>query len=127
MTRRDLIDATLARAVFERDGWRCCYCDCELLRETPVKGSPHELDEAWARGIETWKGGKWRQALRGYRATLEHKVPVSQGGTDAPDNLMASCRYCNQWRSDRPFKEARARLAEMMRDGTHPHVNEGTK
>lgn len=28
--------------------------------------------------------------------TIDHIVPINQGGTDSPDNLCAACRHCNE-------------------------------
>jgi 5-methylcytosine-specific restriction endonuclease McrA len=33
-------------------------------------------------------------------ATLDHVLPVSRGGTQAPGNLVIACRACNQLKGD---------------------------
>lgn len=35
----------------------------------------------------------------------DHLVPLARGGTDELDNLAASHRACNEWRSDRTVPE----------------------
>lgn len=37
--------------------------------------------------------------------TVDHIVPISKGGTDEPDNLVAACTRCNYSKNDRiaPF------------------------
>lgn len=38
--------------------------------------------------------------------SLDHIIPVSQGGTDEPDNLVTACRSCNSAKGGRTPKEA---------------------
>ncbi len=33
--------------------------------------------------------------------TVDHVIPISKGGNDLPDNLMAACKRCNYSKSDR--------------------------
>lgn len=33
--------------------------------------------------------------------TIDHIVPVSQGGTNSQANLRPACRECNEWKSDK--------------------------
>lgn len=37
--------------------------------------------------------------------TLDHVVPVYQGGTDAYNNLVPSCRKCNLSKGNRPMAQ----------------------
>jgi 5-methylcytosine-specific restriction endonuclease McrA len=34
--------------------------------------------------------------------TIDHIVPVSAGGSNAFDNLVACCKYCNKMKADKP-------------------------
>lgn len=34
------------------------------------------------------------------QATIEHLIPISSGGSNSPDNLVISCRFCNNCRHD---------------------------
>ncbi len=48
---------------------------------------------------------------RGNRmATLDHVLPLSRGGTHDPDNLVAACYRCNQWKGDEDGETFIARL-----------------
>lgn len=38
-------------------------------------------------------------------ATLDHVVPLSRGGRDAPDNLALACQECNVLKKDRLLGE----------------------
>jgi 5-methylcytosine-specific restriction protein A len=43
--------------------------------------------------------------------TVDHKIPVSRGGTDALDNLIAACKPCNSRKRDKTDQEYREFLA----------------
>jgi 5-methylcytosine-specific restriction endonuclease McrA len=55
-----------------RDGWRCHLC---RLRVRWNLVSPHPMS-----------------------ATFDHLIPISDGGTDAPENLALAHRFCNSSR-----------------------------
>ena len=40
------------------------------------------------------------------KLTIDHVVPVSLGGSDAPDNLVAACRDCNSGKSSSTIDSA---------------------
>lgn len=39
--------------------------------------------------------------------TVDHRVPLSQGGTNHPSNLVVLCRACNSRKHNRPEQETR--------------------
>jgi hypothetical protein len=43
-------------------------------------------------------------------ATIDHAVPVSQGGVDAPENWLLACRRCNQAKGEDTVDQYRERL-----------------
>lgn len=53
--------------------------------------------------------------------TLDHVMPVSRGGCDTWDNVVACCRPCNQRKRDRTPQEARMTL---MRQPYEPRVSD---
>ena len=61
------VSAGKRRAVLERDGQRCVYCDADLKDVT---------------------------------AAIDHRVPVSAGGTNEIENLQATCKTCNSRKKD---------------------------
>lgn len=70
--RRAADRARALAAIIERDGDGCSYCGCEL-------------------------------STSGKRArTIDHVVPISQGGTRAVDNLRLACFACNKLKRDLP-------------------------
>lgn len=58
-----------------RDGWRCHLC---RRRVSPRLRSPHRMS-----------------------ATFDHLVPVTDGGTDEPENLRLAHLTCNSSRGKR--------------------------
>jgi hypothetical protein len=61
-------------AIYQRDDFCCQYCGQDLL-----------ADVDW-------------QLL----ATIDHLVPQAHGGINDPDNLVASCWVCNQFKKQTP-------------------------
>jgi 5-methylcytosine-specific restriction endonuclease McrA len=47
--------------------------------------------------------------MRKMETTIEHVIPISKGGTNAQNNLMLSCKSCNNERGDTDFEKFRAR------------------
>lgn len=83
-------------AIWRRDGWRCCFCKCRLVQYRPVKGV-----------IPPPNG-----------ATVDHRKPKAEGGTNDWDNLRAMCYACNtgrghEWLTKRQ-KELFALAAERV-------------
>lgn len=68
-SRRRGLSQSTRRAVLERDGYKCQECD------DPVGGkhNPH---------VET--------------AHVHHKEPVSEGGSNKPENLVTLCKGCHK-------------------------------
>ena len=65
--------------VLDRDGWRCVYCRKRLYY-----------------GDEDWEDDN---------VEIDHKTPVSRGGSNLPDNLQATCGYCNARKSAKTHEE----------------------
>ena len=86
------------RAAAERQKWRCHYCQCPIWEDEP---------DAFSQRY----GLTLRQAKL-LRCTAEHVTARCDGGTDAAENLVASCLFCNRTRhkANRP-KQALLYLA----------------
>ena len=70
----EFVDAATRRAIYERDGWVCQLC------EAPVDPGATAHAE---------------------RASLDHIVPQSRGGSHDPSNLRMAHVGCNARRRDR--------------------------
>ena len=108
----------------DRQGWRCYYCGGRMIdpMDLPARGAPDELDLARRYGVTPYTSG-WQGKARCARATIEHLTPVSRGGTDEMDNLVAACSYCNKRRGDRSLDEFRLEIGQVIAAGRHPVVN----
>ena len=38
-------------------------------------------------------------------STLDHKIPISKGGSEKIENFVLACRKCNKEKADIPFEE----------------------
>lgn len=82
--KRDTLVRTVLPILYERQKAKCFYCGIETLMSVGLRAD--------------WK------------ATLEHIIPKSKGGSDEIDNLVMACFRCNQLRGDgstRPHKARR--------------------
>jgi len=68
------ISKTNRLALYLRDEFTCSYCERSLC-----KASPRDV-------------------------TLDHVIPVSEGGTDEPKNLVLACRRCNSRKQDKNWR-----------------------
>lgn len=83
---------------------------------------PRQLNLADAKRLGTHTAADWRAMVRAAcgrcfycgrrweRVSKDHKTPVSRGGSDALDNLAASCLACNQSKGTKTEAEYRAQL-----------------
>lgn len=96
------------KAIYERDGSKCAYCGCEVFTLSMVFSMMDELQEAKLRQFrngeisekeylayrprdEITRSDDYRSRM----ATIDHKIPLSKGGTNDPENLITCCMKCN--------------------------------
>jgi len=60
----------------------------------------------WCRQTMVWPQKKHERCVPDF-CTLEHVVPLSEGGVDGPGNLVLACRSCNELRTN---ADLRARI-----------------
>ncbi|MGY2052365.1 HNH endonuclease [Methylobacterium sp. JK268] len=101
-------------ALAEAQNWRCAYCTFRMLR--PGCSVAEAMVDLGAKHVR-----QRRRAIQYRRATRDHIAPRCQGGADDAENLIAACRWCNEYRRNRPAHEAYTRIRRMVRRGTHPH------
>jgi len=86
------------RAVMDRmmtmQGGQCFYCEKPMRRDV--------------------------RARHPDRATIEHRVPVSRGGSDRDGNVVAACRACNTRKGERSEEAFRQSL--QSRGGELPSL-----
>lgn len=76
-------DTELLSAIRKRDGAHCRYCGVEV---------------------------NWKDRRSSVGGTYDHLVPVSQGGENTYDNVVVSCRGCNQRKGPRTPEGAQMTL-----------------
>ena len=74
------------RRILQKTNHRCWYCGCPL-----VKGQP------------------WGEYAAG-RQSIDHLTPISRGGSDDDDNLVAACSLCNGRKGTRTLEEFRSHV-----------------
>ena len=83
-----------AHLVIERHGSECYYCGAPLVQ---IKKLHHtQLIKVTGRHVSWIKDGVVRQDLF---LTLDHLVPVSEGGSNSLNNLVPACSKCNNARN----------------------------
>jgi 5-methylcytosine-specific restriction endonuclease McrA len=79
--------------LFARDGYRCQYC------------------------------GRHRSELRGrHFLTRDHVLPLSQGGDNSWENVVAACSPCNNKKADRLPREAGMALLTTPAEPNYVHL-----
>lgn len=105
-TRRSL--RHLLPHIIARDGglWVCHYCGCALVPSNAPKDSPLYYE------LRTWFSLNELRNVTSYeireefsQAVVDHKHPLSTGGSNDISNLVAACRTCNQAKLSTPYAE----------------------
>lgn len=99
----------------EAQNWRCCWCGFRMIRNRDV------MPEVRAVLGDGGRRGHFVRMAVLRSASVEHVVPRCDGGTDEAENLVASCRCCNEFRSNQPVEVAAVRIERLLRRGSHPH------
>lgn len=61
----------------------------------------------WNRATKKCEGRCWYCGITPEEITVDHAKPRSRGGNNSDDNLLPSCRYCNNLKGDRTISEFR--------------------
>jgi hypothetical protein len=79
--------------LLKKHNYKCYWCqkDIVMLKSISVT-SIVDVDH----GSITWQEGN--KTVTKYIASVDHKVGLIDGGTNDIDNLVPSCRYCNELR-----------------------------
>jgi len=75
--------------IFEKSFGNCAYCDKQL---------------AWTNYGRDGYRGAWE---------VDHRIPLSRGGTDHLNNLSAACVDCNRAKGDMTAREFTASLEQV--------------
>jgi hypothetical protein len=87
-------DGPLARQVYERDSYRCSYCQNRLLAIPALEWLEAAVGRAYFRTKGSGNAVKSGAAMV-LRPVADHVFPASRGGQPDMDNLVTSCWPCN--------------------------------
>ncbi len=88
-------------AIYIRDGWRCRFCGCRVVRPDARKRMMALLP-----GAITWRNAYGdHPALFVLNGCADHVVPHSLGGASTLENLVTTCAPCNYGRGDMLLEE----------------------
>jgi 5-methylcytosine-specific restriction endonuclease McrA len=108
--------ASVVRDLFERDGWKCRFCEIRVI-ETSVRDKlRRELPDAARWGP---KNTDQHTGLFIHMASPDHVLPWSHGGSNNLDNLVTACWTCQFARGERSLEDARIidpRSRPLVRD-----------
>lgn len=102
MARKNLMKHKSVRwhLVQQEGGWICHYCHCPLVPYDAPEGCELYYQEKVCRGRII--GYEHRPEF--CEATIDHKVPISRGGSEVSlDNIVLCCWACNEQKDDRPY------------------------
>ena len=78
------------RALFDRDGWRCRFCECRV-----VSPKARSALRAALPGAIPWSDQEgYHGAFLAMNASVDHVIPHSLGGTNDEQNLVTACWSC---------------------------------
>jgi len=100
-------------AVGVRDGWHCRYCGLPVADVGFFNALWAALPAEFPQGRGTPVVGNGWPISRVYRMAPDHVHPLSAGGSNTIDNLVASCGACNyQWKADCTLDELKGTVRE---------------
>ena len=63
--------------MYEKQNGKCYYCETSILKECEDGNAPH----------------------------IDHKIPISKGGSNSHENLCLTCRWCNASKNNKSEQE----------------------
>ncbi len=103
----------VCRACIRANTRRHYYQNPEKLKARVAKSQSLRTTKCWSGSEQLATLLKKQKGKCGYcgkqmsSPTVDHKTPVSKGGTDAIENLIAACGPCNSRKRDKTDKEYR--------------------
>lgn len=94
--------------------------DMQLIRTPTIQGVAYQQGELWQQEVRQYvftRAG-YQCAYCGAKDVpleIEHITPRAQGGTNAPSNLTAACRPCNQRKGNQRLEDFLKRKPAILR------------
>lgn len=93
-------------AIWRRDAWHCRYCLAPVFFAPALKVFD-QMSPGHGYYHPNGKAGAILPLFQWGWASVDHIVPVTAGGTNAPSNLVTACWRCNLAKNDSPAETAR--------------------
>ena len=108
---------TLAMAAYHKAHPGVLRAKSSAYRARARAAEGHFTSAEWRALVDSYDG---RCAYRGEAGPLQvdHRIPLSRGGTNAIDNVLPACRTCNTQKGQMTETEFRARLDAERRAAT---------
>ncbi len=95
--------AAEVRAVLEADGYRCRYCQREVVHGDLLKALQFAVGKT---AFPLGPGNAGRHgAVFAHRAVVDHIVPRKRGGRTESNNLVTACYPCNFGKGDHTLED----------------------
>ncbi len=100
--KRPQLPITALEEIWQRDNWACVYCSKNLLHPKTVKVALHKDPDSWISRLGNDNKLIKTSIFREHQASYDHYLPYIYNMSLATqkDNLFASCRSCNQAKSN---------------------------
>lgn len=99
---RPKISQNVLESIWEKDNWRCVYCGKHLIHPKVIKENLKNATEDWIQKLGSHNQIIKTHLYREHQASFDHYFPYSNNPSlnRQEDNLYASCRACNQAKSN---------------------------
>jgi 5-methylcytosine-specific restriction endonuclease McrA len=94
--------------LIERDGLTCHYCGIDLVPpDARYDQAPYYCIDEWRTSLSRYT--QYKVSPQYGRLSVDHIIPMSQGGADTMDNLVICCHKCNSGKCNMSYDEYMAR------------------
>ena len=108
--------AAQQRQIFVRDGWHCRCCGVPVVSpQARARLSARHAALRWGK-----RNAQRHAGIFALMASLDHAVPRSRGGSNAPGNLLTVCWPCQFGRMDWTYDEVQ--MADPRTSPAHPRL-----
>ncbi len=103
-TERTGVPPPVAAQVFKNGGWVCYWCEMPVIFHPAFKYLQLYVESRQYKEPLAYYDFRFARTrapmLDELAAVVDHKVPVSKGGSNRPENLVTSCNKCNILKSN---------------------------
>ena len=87
--------------------WKAIHEDSRPLRRTDAEKRRDKFKLSSSRRLQIYEkdGHKCHYCGNPEHLTIDHRLPISRGGSDDDDNLVACCKSCNSSKGTKSYDE----------------------